>query len=136
MAVKGVDLILHRLEIIKRNVEDAAMQELDDIANELLKASRDAAPRDTDRMIGEAETDNDDRRAAGSFARSVYYNVEYAIYQHELVYRPGEKTARHLGTSRPGAGRGFLLRPYLKLRPDIPKRLQRVGRKAIAQSVR
>ena len=136
MAVKGTRLVKKRLNVINRNVSHAVMQELDDIADDLLDASRKEAPRDTDKMIGTAETDSQDRRKAGSFERSVFYRMEYALYQHELVYNPGEKTARYLGSSTAGVGRYFLSMPFLKMKPTVRPRLTRVIRKAIAQSVR
>lgn len=134
--VTGTALIKKRLKLIDRNVAHATMQELDDIAEDLLNMSRDEAPRDTDKMIGTADTDSEDRRRAGSFKRSVFYKMEYAIYQHELVFRPGEKTQRYLGGSSPGIGRYFLSMPFLKIKPTVRPRLAKVIRKAIAQSVR
>ena len=127
--VRGRKVIKKRLGLIRRNVRDALAAELDDIADDLLDASRALAPQLTGLMILTAGTDKDD--SGETLRRSVFYSEDYAPIQHEGFFNPGPVTA-----SKPGAGRKFLQRPYNQMRPGIPKRLGRAVERALRNSLR
>lgn len=127
--VRGRAVIKKRLGLIRRNVRDAVAAELDDIAEDLLNASRALAPQLTGQMILTSGIDSDD--SDDSLRRSVFYVETYAPIQHEGFFDPGPVTAQ-----KPGAGRKYLQRPYNRMRPGIPKRLGRAVERALRNSLR
>lgn len=149
--VLGGAVVRSRLRKIARNVNDAVQQEMDDIADDLLTASRDKAPQLTGEMIRTSKTDSKNARSQGRFSRRVKYTEEYAPIQHEGIYwsggssrsgaksgelfRPGPVTAAKLGNRR-GVGRHFLSKPFKKMEPKIPRQISKAVARAIRQSVR
>lgn len=138
MAIKhviGAAVVRSRMRKIVRNVNAAVQQEMDDIADELLTASRDKAPQLTGEMIRSSKTDSRNARSEGRFTRRVRYTTVYAPIQHEKTFRPGPVTAAKLG-NRVGVGKGFLSKPFKRAEPKIPRRISRAVNRAIRQSVR
>lgn len=133
--VTGADVIRKRLRKIVRNVGDAVAEEMDDVASELLTASRDQAPQLTGEMIRTAKIKRSNARRAGRFVRTVKYTEEYAPIQHEKRHHPGPVTAARLGDTY-GIAIKFLSHPFGMMKRTIPRRLARVVEKAIRQSVR
>lgn len=140
MAIKhviGAAVVRSRMRKIVRNVNAAVQQEMDDIADELLTASRDKAPQLHGTMTDpqHSRTDSKNARSQGRFTRRIKYTTIYAPIQHEKTFRPGPVTAAKLG-NRVGIGKGFLSNPFKKAEPKIPRRISRAVNRAIRQSVR
>lgn len=129
MPVHGGPAIRRRMKRIRRNVNDAISDKMDEIADELLQESRDLAPQLTGKMIATAGTDKADAR--DSFKRTVFYTEPYAIYQHEGHFNPGPITA-----TKTGAGRKFLQRPFDAKKRDMILRISREIERAIRVTVR
>ncbi len=127
----GADALRKRLKVLDRNVFDALSDEMDDIANDLLRKSNDMAPQLTGKMIATSDTDSANQRRAGKLSRSVFYTVEYAIYQHEGNFNPGPVTA-----GKPGAGRKFLQRPFEQNKQAYTERIARSVQRTLRQTLR
>lgn len=127
--LEGAAVVKKRLRLIRVNVAEAIEAELDDAANELLRDSRDLAPQLTGEMIRESGVDSDDRKDV--FRRSVFYNLDYSVKQHEGFFNPGPVTS-----TKPGAGRKYLQRPFDAQKRQLIKRLGRQVERAIRLSLR
>ncbi|MCP4497732.1 MAG: hypothetical protein GY825_13250 [Phycisphaeraceae bacterium] len=119
------------MRTIQRNVNDGIAAVMDEAADDLLRRSRDLAPQLTSEMVDTAATDKKDARRRGVFRRSVYYTVDYAVYQHEGTYNPGPVTR-----GKPGAGRKFLQRPFDAQKAELIVRISRSIERTLRLSVR
>jgi hypothetical protein len=126
-AVTGGALIRARLAFIRRAVDDAIAQGMDDFADDVLSMSRDLAPQLTGLMIRTSGVSKSDSRSLGRFRRSIFYEQPYAVWQHEEVFNPGPITS-----AKPGAGPKFLTRALnfhrLRGQKAIGRRIQRTLR--------
>lgn len=127
--VTGGKAIRNRLGLIEKNVRRQISDELDDIAQEILVESRRLAPQLTGRMIASSGTDKDDRPQR--FRRSIFYDIDYAVFQHEGFFQPGPVTI-----AKDGAGRKFLQRPYEKKRRDLIRRIGVATERGLRVSLR
>ncbi len=125
MAITGAAGIRRRLRVIRRNVDRTIDEALDELAAEIHAKSNDFAPQLTGAMIRESGVDAEDR--AGRFRRSVFYKLNYAVFQHEGNFNPGPITA-----SKSSAGRKFLSRAFQQ---KARRGIRDVGRK-IERSLR
>lgn len=127
MPVRGGDLIRRRLLIIRRAVDDAIVEGMDELAENVHSLSKDLAPQLTGLMIRTSDISKDDSRSGGRFRRSIFYEQPYAVWQHEEVFNPGPVTQ-----TKPGAGPKFLSRAldFHKIRGQarIGKRISRALR--------
>ena len=127
MPVTGGALIRARLAFIRRAVDEAISQGMDDFADDVLSMSRDLAPQLTGLMIRTSGVSKDDSRSLGRFRRSIFYEQVYAIWQHEETFNPGPVTS-----SKPGAGPKFLSRALafhrVRGQREIGRRIQRTLR--------
>lgn len=125
----GDEVVIRKLDRIRKAVADEIRDEFDDIANDILSDSRDIAPQLTGLLIASSGVDSGDRR--DRFARSIFYDTPYAVIQHEGNFNPGPITSQ-----KPGAGRKYLQRAYEARRPEIVQRLGRATERALRLALR
>jgi hypothetical protein len=127
--VTGQKVIKKRLRLIRINVVERLQTEMDEAAEDLLQQSRDLAPQLTAEMIRRSGVSRDDEPAL--FRRSVFYSLPYAVTQHEGFFNPGPVTS-----TKPGAGRKYLQRPFDAQKRQLLVRLQRELERALRLSLR
>ena len=79
--VSGQRVIARKIRRIQTAVRQEIEEELNDIANDVLSNSRDIAPQLTGLLIRSSAVDEDDTEDV--FVRSVFYDTDYAVIQHE-----------------------------------------------------
>ncbi len=127
--VSGQRVIARKIRRIQAAVRQEIEEELNDIANDVLSDSRDIAPQLTGLLIRSSAVDEDDSEDV--FVRSVFYDTDYAVIQHEGDFNPGPITVQ-----KPGAGRKYLQRAYEALRPQMVNRLGRATERALRLALR
>lgn len=127
--VSGQRVIARKIRRIQTAVRQEIEEELNDIANDVLSNSRDIAPQLTGLLIRTSAVDEDDSEDV--FVRSVFYDTDYAVIQHEGDFNPGPITIQ-----KPGAGRKYLQRAYEALRPQMVNRLGRATERALRLALR
>ena len=130
-SVRGRKELEKRFAVIKRNVEEAVEQQLDDNADDLLNRSNGLSPQLTGAHINSGKV-----HRPSAFVRIVAYDKPYAVFLHESRYRLGPVSRLKPGTPDGRVGRRYLSRPYEKRKKIYTDLIGKAVVKAVNQSVR
>jgi hypothetical protein len=122
------------MRAIQRNVREAAAQQSDENADDLLTRARAMAPQLSGEMMEDSQVIGRDRK--DSVLRTVVFSSVYAVRRHEDIYNLGPvSTAKSPSPDGP-VGRKYLESPFNN---NIQRYMKLVGTavsKAIRMSVR
>lgn len=110
-----------------REAKDAFREQSQENADELLSDAIDLAPQLDNKLI-ESGLVKFIRQGDDRFFHIVGFDIIYAVRRHEDFYEPGPVTA-----GKPGAGRKFLSRPFMKKRKLFEKRIKNAIERRLRQ---